>query len=463
MIEIALLAQLAVWLTVVVVLFASRQASLLHPATIYAAFHGLVFVVRPLLVYYLGFDTNWNYMLFNPTEEMFERTLAVTSLGLICFMTACLLMGKGAAVGTRALKPQFSKQERAALLITTGLLAPLAAYSIWTTREGIAGERIGGIYVMTDSTGYINEAQHFLMPLLCAWLVLTRFRAWNLLPISAYVGYRAWFGWSRWTILLFLVMVVLAYCWYHGRKWLPAWSLAAAVPILVIFNLLGHNRELIKSLFSGGETQAAQSRPGAPESERLKQQLDTQDFSNFDFLTYVVAVVPERTGRYTYGLQYLQLFTEPIPRILWKGKPVGAPVRTVDIGAYGNFVGLTVSLCGDGWLSGGWAGVIIMLLLVGGMLGRAYRWFCEHSANRLGAMVYIVALSMVPQWYRDGGISIFKFLLFTLSPLFVWMGVTWLIGSRSVPLYSVVLPRRGRVSIVHPGISARPGEVIGNG
>src|SRR5262249_26378777 len=145
---------------------------------------------------------------------------------------------------------------------------------------------------------------------------------------------------------LFFLMVVLAYCWQRGRKWIPVWSLAAALPLLAIFNLLGHNRYLLQAALSGEPVQAVTIEPGLSRTDKIKKQLDTQDFANFDYLAYVVSVVPDRTHAYSYGLQYLQLFTEPIPRMLWPTKPVGAPVKTISLGAYGNFVGLTVSLCG---------------------------------------------------------------------------------------------------------------------
>jgi hypothetical protein len=344
----------------------------------------------------------------------------------------------------------FTTLEKQALLITTLLLLPLIAYSIYATRNGIAGERIGGIYIMTDSTGYVNEAQHFVMPLLAGLALATRFHWLNLFPVALYVGYRAWFGWSRWTILLFLLMMTLAYCWYHRKKWVPVWSVVAAVPILIVFNLLGQNRDTVKQFFSGQRIVTVETNPGMSREEKLKKHLDTQDFANFDYLAYVVSVIPERTQEYTYGLEYLQLFTEPIPRILWKGKPVGAPVRTINIGAYGNFTGLTVSLCGIGWMDGGWIGLFITMWIVGGALGAAHRWFWNHTENRLGAMFYLTALAMVPQWYRDGGISIFKFLLFTLFPIVLWIATHWWLGQRLVPSFSVTFPRGTSLRAIEP-------------
>lgn len=449
MIEIALTGQVMLWVIIIGLFMASGQASIFHPATAYLGFHGLVFIARPILVHSFGFDTNWKYMWFKPTEAYFMKTLAVSSVAMVAFVVASVSIGCSRLSFGKAVPPEFTSVERRALLITTLLLIPVAAYSIFATRNGIEGERVNGIYTLTNSTGYVNEAQHFIMPLLCAWLLVTRFHWLNLLPSFFYIGYRVWFGWSRWTILLFLLMVTMAYCWYYRKKWLPLWSVAAALPILLVFNLLGHNRDILKSIFLGEKVQVVDFSPGMTAEEKLKKQLDTQDYANFDYLSYVVSVVPERTETYTYGVQYLQLFTEPIPRILWRGKPVGAPVKSnVNLSAYGNFVGLTVSLAGDGWLSGGWIGLIITLSTVGGLLGWAHRLFWQNIEHRLGCSIYLVGLAMVPQWYRDGGISISKFLLFTLTPLVIWVGLTWVIGDRLVLGHSVLLPRGTRLRFV---------------
>lgn len=454
MIELALAAQVLFWLVIAGFFAASGQASLFHPATVYLAFHGLVFVLRPILVYSFGFDSNWQYMLFQPTDEFFVRTLAVSSTGLLCFVVAAVAVGWTPVAFVNLERPHFSAFERRGLWWTTVLLLPAVAYSIYATRNGIEGERVAGIYIMTNSTGYLNEAQHFAMPLICLWLVVTRFHWANLFPVAAYVGYRAWFGWSRWTILLFLLMVLLCSCWYNRKKWIPFWWILAMIPALVVFNLLGHNRDLLKQMLAGETTDVVAERPGTTTAEKLRKQLDTQDYSNFDYLAYVVSVVPERTGTFSYGLQYLQLFTEPIPRILWKSKPVGAPVKTINIGAYGNFIGLTVSLCGDGWISGGWLGLAVTMSLAGALAGKAHRWFFEHQDRNVGALLYLAALALLPQWYRDGGISIFKFLLFTLVPVFTWMFMLWLLGARRWHAYSIG---------VAPGITLRLVESGGDG
>ena len=175
--------------------------------------------------------------------------------------------------------------------------------------------------------------------------------------------------------------------------------------------------------------------------EKVKAKYDSPDFANFDYLTFVMAVVPERTGIYTYGAQYAQLFTEPIPRKLWPGKPVGSPIRLFNLNNYGDFFGLTPSLVGDGWMSGGWIGVTITMTVVGFILGALHRWFWQRNGNNMAALCYLVGLAMIPQWYRDGGISIAKFVFWNLSPLLLWTGLTWILNGCQIRARSILLPQ----------------------
>jgi hypothetical protein len=456
-----------IWLTVLGVFMASGQASVFHPATLYQVFHGLVFVARPLLVHILAFDSVWKYIVFQPQDEDFIRALGVSSVALVSFVAASLYFGQTRTRFTPGPPPAFSLRQRRALLWTTLLLLPCLAISIYVTRGGpdTAGERAAnGVFIQTHSTGWLNDAQFMLAPLLCAWLVLTRFHWLNWPPILSYLAYRCWNGWSRWTIVLFFLMVTVAYCWQQRRRWLPLWSIALAVPVLMLFNILGHDRDLIKHFFTGEQSQEVinDQRPGMPGEEKRNMRFDTQDFANFDYLCYVVGVVPKRTEAYTYGLQYLQLFTEPIPRILWTGKPTGAPVQTINLGAYGNFIGLTVSLPGDGWMSGGWVGLVITLSLAGGILGKCHRWFWHQCDQPMAALFYVSGLAMLPQWYRDGGISVFKFLLWTWLPLLLWLGLTWLLGKRLIPGYSVHLRSGTQLRLLRfrTGVfSSQPGSI----
>jgi hypothetical protein len=269
----------------------------------------------------------------------------------------------------------------------------------------------------------------------------------------------------RWTLVLFFVALALAFCWQHKQKWFPVWMLLLAIPALMLFHELGHRRGLVMALFNGETmsevlSESADETANLPASEQRRIKYDTQDYANFDYLAFVVATVPERTGTYTYGSQYLQLFTEPIPRKLWPGKPLGAPVGFFSLNAYGNFYGLTASLPGDAWMSGGWLGLIITMGFFGGLWGWFHRWFWANNGSCLRAMIYLIALALSAQQFRDGGISIAKFLFWNLSPLILWAGVSWLMSSRLVTLYSTMLPHGTRLRLIYNDAASRSGPEL---
>jgi hypothetical protein len=338
--------------------------------------------------------------------------------------------------------PRFSLEQSRGLVITTVLLLPLCAYSVYAAGHETGGERAAnGVFIHTGTTGYVLDAQLMIGPLICLWLLKTRFHWLNLIPILLYVAYRSWVGNARWTFLLFFITLILQYCWYKRLRWLPAWTIALAVPFLILFNIVGHNRGAVQAFLSDNTSNQEQfdSTAGMSAVEKRNARLDTQDFANFDYLAAIISYVPEHTGTYTYGVQYLQLFTEPIPRVLWHGKPTGAPVATFNINNYCNFLGLTFSLVGDGWCSGGWVGVIITLGLAGTIAGLAHRSFWFKSGQALPSLLYISFLSISPNWFRDGGISVFKFLLWTWLPILILPAVIWSIGQRRVPGSEIII------------------------
>jgi hypothetical protein len=445
---LALVAQVLLWAVVVGVFFASGQASIFHPLTVYLAFHLVVFVIRPILVLGFGFEHEWYYMIIPASERMIYRALGVSSVGLLVFALTCIAVG-WSQVGFRSMAPTpFTRDQKRALIVTTLILGPLILRSIRSFTGGeMSLENRGGTFVMTGASGYTLEAQYMAGPLICAWLCVARFRWHALLVLVPYVAYRSYAGMSRWTFVLLFVALALAYALEKRIKWCSWPVVLAAIPLLILFNFVGNNRGLLQDYVAGRETLRPTADSGMSRADRLKAKYDGPDFANFDFLTYVVSKVPERTGEYTYGAQYLQLFTEPIPRKLWPGKPAGAPVRLFNLNSYGNFLGRTLTLVGDGWMSGGWVGLIVTMAIVGSLLGWAHRWFWRHSDDRIGGLMYLIGIAMLIQWYRDGGISIAKFFFWNLSPLVLWLGITWLMGPKLVPSYSVLLPRGVRLRV----------------
>lgn len=427
MFEIGLVFQFAIWVVVILVFLRNKASSIFHPLFYYLVFHGVVFVLRPILGDLLGLHQVADYMSFYPSDGEKVRALAVSSVALVVFALFSLRVGKVTPVFAERVARKPTKSESSAVWVTWLILAPLAIYSVVYAIGGssfdgsgrVQMERVGGVAGYTNTTGYIVDASQMLMPLVLLPIVFGRRKWIAYMPAVAFIAYRVFMGWGRWTIVDFVLVVFLAQLWLRGQKWPKRQSVFAAVIVIptlfFLFAALGDNRELARSYFAN-----------SPSAQHLLDQrswlekFDNLDFANFDYLTLVVSVVPKSTLTYTYGTQYLQIFTEPIPRILWQSKPYGPPIKFFDLNDYANFIGLTVSLPGDGWMSGGWLGVVITMALAGALLGRLHKWFWRNQRSKAKVLVYLVTLAVLSQLFRDGGISIFKFMLFTSIPIFFW-------------------------------------------
>lgn len=416
MIGFELIIQWLVFAIVVAVMAARRQLTIFHPTSVYLAFHAVVFCIRPTLVHVLGFDMVWNYIGFQPTATEMAHALYLSSAGLIVFCTAFALTSPHPGPKYIDDRRDFTSGEMKAFYVTLILLAPPGLYSIFAA--DMQGEHIDGVYVMTGTTGYLNDLQQVLIPITVLFIVVNRWKWWSFLPFLMFLYYRATQGWGRWTIILTFFALILYHAWDH-RKNFPSLKFLIPLPLVaVLFANLGLDRAYFRNLIEGNTEDI---RNVLDEETPFQDRFDTLDFANFDYLTYIVSVVPEQTHTYTYGTQYLQIFTEPIPRKLWKGKPIGPPVSFFNLNDYGNFLGLTPALVGDGWMSGGWIGALLTMALAGWGLGLFYNWFANNQTNVFYCFIFIMTNAVIVQLYRDGGISIAKFLLFSLLPIFVWM------------------------------------------
>lgn len=400
----------------------NRTASIFHPFSIYLLFHFIVFIARSYFVLFDNFDHAWWYMRWSPNEEELIFALWISDFALFCFWIGCTLAkGEKLVYPRSGIDMEISSNTQKAYWITILLFGPLALYSAITSSGGfdsdaVRMELVDGIRVHTETTGYLADAKNFLFGLTILTVVRYRFAWYSLIPLVAFYFYRLSIGYSRWVLVYSIIALTLIFFVRAKRKWPSHRNLATsailAFPSFYIFDFLGKNRDFFRDLISSNQ----KSNHDVFESQGFNS-LDTLDFANFDYLTYITANVPSRSGTFTYGTQYLQLFTEPIPRIIWTSKPIGAPIKLLDLNDFGNFLGLTTSLPGDAWLSAGYIGIVVALTSLGFLLTRMYRSACRQIRAGHLPLLYLVGAPLLFQFFRDGGISIFKFLLFALIPI----------------------------------------------
>lgn len=420
---IVLILQTGIFLLAVVLFLRTRYAAFYHPFSVYLIFHFLVFVLRPWLEYFAGFHQVWNYMQFQPTYEDRAYALAVSSATLFVAGFALHRTTK-AVVNSR--KTEFhvsSKLDRRVLFILWVLLGPISIYSMKSIINGFSEDVAGhidaqhlsnGMTIFINTTGYLIDAQNMLFGLGIITIVIMNFKPVSYIPLLAFICVRLFIGSGRWGGIIPLFSLSMLLLLRQGRKWPSTRVLILAPLLLGLFTIIGEDRDAARKWLSGTVEQIVLN-----QHQTILERLDNLDFGNYEFLTYIVSAVPEKTGTFTFGAQYLQLFTEPVPRMLWSEKPIGEPIKMFDLNGYGNFIGLTSSLAGDAWMSGGWLGIVIIVFI----LCTFYGWLFSLLIRRANISPYhsaalVVFVGLLIQAYRDGGVvSLAKFSLFSLLPI----------------------------------------------
>ena len=435
MIESALYGQLLFFLFVAVAFSFSASASFFHPLTFYLLFHFVCFVLRPFLIYYLNFDNEWVYMGFSPSPEQFNFTLLTTTVGLIVFSVVCWSTAKATPDFSDVNLAEYSPAEKQGLIWTWILLGPLTVYSAFYALEPIGLDAPGdiqmtqdavtGLTIFVNSTGYLVDAQTMFSPLVVMLMWRYRFVIWTWIPFLLFIAYRAILGGGRWAMITTTLTIILLQLLRSRKKWFQIRYIVILFPLFFMFQTIGANRNIFRDYLIDVPQARQQMNVRILEDKTWLQKQDGPDFANFDFLAYILRAIPDKSHTYTYFTQHLQLFTEPIPRILWPDKPIGPPIRMINMNDYGNFVGLTDSIIGDGWKSAGWLGLVVTVSIIAFSLGLLHRRFWQTFDSPPRVIFYCTFLPLTIIWFRDGGfLSIAKSGLFTVLPILVWQAFT---------------------------------------
>ncbi len=417
--QVIMLGSVLVFLATLALYLRSGRASLFHPVTIYLAFHFVVFVFRPLLVFYRGYDLIYLGFDFQPTFTDKSVTLLGANLGLLVFVAACMHFGSAWPRLTTFPDRQLGAYVKPVALTCVLLGIPglwslytvLGMTSLGTVDNQWQMDAATGITINTTSNGYLLDAQLMLATLTGMFAYVHRFRIWALLPFIIFVVLRAGTG-GRGPFISATVFIVLLYLFHRRRRWLNATTVVLGGFMLTLFRLVGDYRSVgFQQLF------ANDSRVEGPRQTRF---LESMDWANLEFYEFVVYAVPQRTKTYDYFASLLQLFTEPIPRVLWPDKPIGAPIKMFNLLDYGRPYGATLSLPGSGWYELGWAGIVILCAAFAWLYGRAYNRFMRAEQTPFAVMLYCAFMMSAVVAFRDGLIiTVARQSLFYLAPVVV--------------------------------------------
>lgn len=424
MYEIVMLANVALWIGMAIMFIRSPAASIYHPFAFYLAFHFLVFVIRPPLVYYREYDFIYRLYEFNPTVQDKSAALLATMLGLFSFGFANLSIAKTPLhfyPRTRADGPRMAMIQP--FIIMAAILMPLGVYTLLSSwASGITGETSRvldlstGVTINTSSNGYIFESRLMLGPISVLFAWITGFRWYSFLPILIFFLLAGGSG-VRGPFVLAGVAITLLWLYDRHRKWPTMKAIVLLVAVAMVFTAIGQDRgRSVRALFVSNQIERGSDASFSDE----RRFLEGMDTGNLEYIEYLIYAVPQRSNTYGYFVNNLQIFTEPIPRALWSGKPVGEPIRMLNLFDYGFPIGMTRSLPGEGWFNLGYVGVAIWCGLFGMIWGRAYEWFARGKPTDLRLIAYMIFLPLSILFFRDGVlITMLRFGLFLIFPLIV--------------------------------------------
>ena len=416
-----LLLSVVIFIVTVAAYLRQPNASVLHPATFYILFHGVVFVIRPIFGWYYGYTIFYDAAKFTPSIWEKTQALICTNLALVVFVTVMIVLTREKFHFNQ---DRFDIAQRSLLLqrfwIVAIPLGLLGLYSIyWLLDYQQSGELVArldmrsGWREMQGTNGYFYAAGGLLVPIVAIIAFLGRFRLWSLLPFAAFGLLRFATG-QRGDAVAAAVMIALLYMYDKRRKWPTLVVIASFAALVPIFDSVLSDRGAGLRQTMGYEVSGVYEY--IAERERVEAPLETRDLSALEMVEYLVWAVPKRSGSYDYFLQNLQIFTEPIPRALWPDKPIGAPIKLFDLYSHAIPIGGVYSVPGAGWVYWGFMGVAIWSAVFAAIYAGAYNVFARSQQTNLAVIAYVIFLSTAIIAYRDGTIlTILKQLLFYIG------------------------------------------------
>ena len=404
MYEFLLLASCLIFVAVCAVFARQESASLVHPLTIYLAFHGFIFVVRPLFAYFYDFDLVYRVYDFLPSISDKITVILGANLAMLVFALVSL-RAAGAPVSRTPNVFEFDELRRRLtmpIVVVAVLLAPVAIasqLSNWSRRVDplatMARDAGTGIMVNVDANGWFTDSALMLAPLSVFAVWLSRYRAlgWGLFAFASLLMLGSG---GRGSFIFAATAVSVIFLLERGRRWFDLRIAALGAVALLLFNAVVLDRgEAVRGLFGADDGYTSSM------SEEIDP-LEHMDFANLEYFEFIVYAVPQRTGSWDYFAHNLQIFTEPVPRALWADKPIGSPVKFFELWDYGTPIGMTISLPGAGWMSLGYLGIVIYAAFFAFVYAWIYSRLLVRSVTATSMLAYalLVATSIVV--FRDG-------------------------------------------------------------
>ncbi len=396
-----------------------QAASLLHPATIYLAFHGFIFVIRPLFARFYDFDLVYRVYDFQPSMSDKITVILGANLAMLVFtFVSVRVASQRVAPIPRDEFDRYRGILAGPIMLAAIILGPLAIaaqIANWARRvdpyQTMSRDAATGILVNIESNGWFSDSALMLAPLavLAVWLFRYRFPGWMVFGAASILMLGSG---GRGSFIFAAAAVTFIYMLERHRTWFDGRIMLLAAVSLVSFNAVVEDRgAAVRGLLGAGSDDTYTS------SYELDP-LEHMDFANLEYFEFVVYAVPQRTGSWDYFAHNLQIFTEPVPRALWKDKPIGSPVQFFQLWDYGTPIGMTISLPGAGWMSFGYLGIVIQAAAFALLYGLLYTRLLVNRPGAVASLIYALGIATSVTVLRDGILlTLLRQLPFYLGPL----------------------------------------------
>lgn len=397
-------------------LFRVYKLPMYHIMVLYEAYHCLGFVVRPWELYFSGESPSWDYIGFVPSGSAILWAAFLVNAAHLAMVLGFMAVNRK-PVAIAPIRPiSFHPRKFINFVIIIVAFIALGAYgsrvsfgdmsSLTDTLQVSTYTDLEGGQHLTEMSGYQTVFAELLPITLVTLFAVKSTRTVSLPLIAAFIGYRMLAGAGRLTFVVVVLAIIFIVQINAHRRYPPKSVIIVAVLVFAIFNFMGADRLGFRKMLAGELTFSEYV--DAFQEKRNKAVL-TGDMEEFDVMSSIVDIVPERSG-FTYGSQYLRLLIWPIPRQIWEDKPVFT--STVNLLDYANFSYLTYTLYADSYMTIGIMGMVVILFAISYYLNNLYKKVCvKPTPARI--LIYIVHAMFSMTILRDGPVSAAYFILST--------------------------------------------------
>jgi oligosaccharide repeat unit polymerase len=380
-----------------------------EPVFLFVILYAFFYISRPLYLLTMG-ETS-TLLGFYLDRDTVALALLACVLGLFAFLIG-YYWGR-----SRDFRPSFASWTEldlprarliAWVLIVVGVLAYL--YVIFALGGGLEAtfntERTARYYISAKNPYVAN-----LTSLVGAGLVSLCFLAlldterkvkWHFLIalVLAYGTLDITYSGSR-RFLINIVFAVLLQRHYLFKRL----NVHRALPLLLVLMIFSASWLYVRSTMHQG-AEAVRERLAQVNPNQVVDDVNTQgDNVIFDYLIAIINTVPT-TYDYGYGKGLLRFLYFPIPRQVWFDKPENVNrimTQRYDPLAYLNGASAGASMVGEWYMELGWMGIVPGALLLGALLGLAYRWMLTNRSSKLAVLLYSCGLfSFIAAIVRGG-------------------------------------------------------------